>query len=59
MGLDPPPMMLAHDLPGVLLKDAAAAAADHAIGSQLDEFLHHDSAQAGATAGDEKALALE
>jgi len=45
-------------LPGRVLQHAAAPAADDAIGAQPDELLHHDAAQAGAAAGDEKRLPL-
>jgi hypothetical protein len=48
--------MPGHDLPGGLLQDAAAPAADHAVGAQFDELLHHDPAEASATPGDEEAL---
>ena len=53
------PGMLGHDLLGGLLQHAAAPAADHAVGAQLDELLHHDPAEARAAAGDEEALSLE
>ena len=59
MGVDPPARVLGHDLLGGLLQHAAATAADHAIGPQLDELLHHDPAEARAAAGDEEALSLE
>ena len=51
--------ILGHDLPGGFLEDAAAAAANHAIGAQLDELLHHRLAQPGAATGDQKPFALE
>jgi hypothetical protein len=59
MGLDLPARVLVHDLLGGLLQDAAATAADHAIGPQLDELLHHETTETRAAAGDEEALSLE
>ena len=59
VSVDPTPGMPGHDLLGGLLQDAAAPAADHAVGAQLDEFLHHDPAEARAAPGDEEALSLE
>ena len=59
MSVDPTPGMLGHDLPGGLLQDAAAPAADHAVGAQFDELLHHDPAEARAAPGDEEALSFE
>lgn len=59
VGVDPSSGMPGHDLPGGLLEHGAPPAADHAVGTQLDEALHHDPSQTSAAAADEEALSLE